>query len=97
MVSGAAAQPTACQPPAELLTHARCLAFPLHLPQSKMGFLSGSALHYHFSITPEYGEGWLGGSALRLSGAALSAPSAPCLAWGVLFRSSRTPRLALPR
>ena len=24
--------------------------------QSKMGFLSGSSLHYHFSINPEYGE-----------------------------------------
>lgn len=24
--------------------------------QSKMGFLSGGSLHYHFSITPEYGE-----------------------------------------
>ena len=24
--------------------------------QSKMGFLSGSTLHYHFTINPEYGE-----------------------------------------
>lgn len=24
--------------------------------QSKMGFISGGLLHYHFSITPEYGE-----------------------------------------
>jgi hypothetical protein len=24
--------------------------------QSKMGFLSGGLIHYHFSVTPEYGE-----------------------------------------
>ena len=93
--AGAPACPVSVRQCACLAPHALlCCAFL----QSKMGFLSGGSLHYHFSITPEYG-GCCHASPARLAGwlaARLTAGLRACAAAVKLASCPRIPPAAAP-